>query len=72
MCETLETFLATGNAAEAARRLFIHYNTMKHRMGRIGELLGDRLDGPQARLSLAFALRARRFLEPDYSSHSVM
>lgn len=65
LCETLETYLATGNAAESARRLFIHYNTMKHRMGRITELLGDRIDRPQARLALAFALQARKFLVSD-------
>ena len=62
LCGTLDAFLATGNAAEAARGLFIHYNTMKHRMTRIEGLLGERFHGPGARLALAFALRARRFL----------
>jgi purine catabolism regulator len=62
LCGTLEMHLGTGNAAEASRRLFIHYNTMKHRLGRIEELLGPVLDDPRKRLSLAFALHARKFL----------
>lgn len=70
LCGTLDAFLATGNAAEAARGLFIHYNTMKHRMTRIEELLGERFRGPGARLALGFALRARRFLPPEHPAAS--
>lgn len=60
LCATLEMFLGTGNAADAARRLFIHYNTMKHRMARIAELSSADLRDPRARLRLAFALQARK------------
>jgi purine catabolism regulator len=60
LCATLEMFLGTGNAADAARRLFIHYNTMKHRMSRIAELSSADLRDPRARLRLAFALQARK------------
>jgi purine catabolism regulator len=59
LCQTLETFLGTGNAAAAARVLYIHYNTMKHRMARIVELLDVDLHDPRTRLSLAVALAAR-------------
>jgi PucR family transcriptional regulator, purine catabolism regulatory protein len=59
LCQTLETYLGIGNAAEAARLLYIHYNTMKHRMGRIVELLDVDLRDPRVRLSLAVALAAR-------------
>ena len=59
LCQTLETFLGISNAAAAARRLYIHYNTMKHRMGRISELLDVDLHDPRTRLSLAVALAAR-------------
>ncbi len=62
LCSTLEMYLGTGNGAEASRRLFIHYNTLKHRLGRVVELLGDVLEEPPKRLSLAFALYARKFL----------
>jgi purine catabolism regulator len=62
LCQTLETFLGTGNAAEAARALYIHYNTMKHRMARIVELLDVDLHDPRTRLSLAVALAARALI----------
>jgi len=59
LCQTLETYLGIGNAAAAARALYIHYNTMKHRMVRIVELLDVDLHDPRTRLSLAVALAAR-------------
>lgn len=62
LCATLEMFLGTGNAADAARRLFIHYNTMKHRMARIAELIAADLHDPRARLRLSFALQAKKLV----------
>ncbi|MEO6942792.1 MAG: helix-turn-helix domain-containing protein [Terrimesophilobacter sp.] len=62
LCSTLEMFLGTGNAADASRRLFIHYNTMKHRMSRISELITTDLHDPRARLRLSFALEAGKLL----------
>jgi purine catabolism regulator len=59
---TLEAYLGVGNAAEAARRLFIHYNTMKHRLSRIAELTGADLHDPRTRLTLALALEVRKLL----------
>ena len=57
---TLETFLATRNAALAARRLYLHYNTLKNRLAKIEEIIGPFLDDPDRCLSLALALRLRR------------
>ena len=57
---TLETFLATRNAALAARRLYLHYNTLKNRLAKIEEIIGPYLDDPDRCLSLALALRLRR------------
>lgn len=57
---TLETFLATRNAALTARRLFVHYNTVKGRLRMIEEVLGPVLDDPDRCLGLALALRIRR------------
>jgi purine catabolism regulator len=62
LCLTLETFLGTGNAADAARKLFIHYNTMKHRMARIIELLPGDLHDARTRLTVGFALQVRKLL----------
>lgn len=61
---TLETFLATRNAALAARRLYLHYNTLKNRLAKIEELIGPYLDDPDRCLSLALALRLRRLPTP--------
>ena len=60
LVETLETFLATRNAALSARELFLHYNTLKNRLTRIEEIIGPYLDDPGRCLSLSLALRLRR------------
>jgi purine catabolism regulator len=61
---TLETFLATRNAALAARRLYLHYNTLKNRLAKIEEIIGPYLDDPDRCLSLALALRLRGLPSP--------
>lgn len=62
---TLEAFLASRNAARAARQLFVHYNTLKNRLERIEEVLGPCLDDPERCLNLALALRLRRLRSPE-------
>ncbi len=57
---SLEAFLETRNAALAARRLFVHYNTMKNRLRTIEDLIGPFRDDPDRCLGLAIALRVRR------------
>jgi purine catabolism regulator len=57
---TLETFLASRNAALAARQLYLHYNTLKNRLAKIEEIIGPYLDEPDRCLSLSVALRLRR------------
>ena len=61
---TLDVYLATRNAALAARRLYLHYNTLKNRLARIEEILGPYLDDPDRCLSLALALRLRGLPTP--------
>ena len=46
------------NAVETARQVFVHRNTFRYQIGRIGEILGMGLDDPVVRLSLEIALRA--------------
>jgi purine catabolism regulator len=60
LCRTLEVYLETRNGALAARRLFVHYNTLKNRLRLIEEILGPLLDDPDRCLGLALALRIHR------------
>lgn len=59
--ETLAAWLEhRGEVRQIARDLHIHAQTVRYRVGRLRELLGDRLDAPDGRLELELALRARR------------
>jgi PucR C-terminal helix-turn-helix domain len=48
-----------GNAAAMARALDLHPQTVRYRLTRLRELLGDSLDDPDARFELELALRAQ-------------
>jgi DNA-binding PucR family transcriptional regulator len=50
---------ALGNAAQAARALHVHVNTVRYRMRRVSELTGIDLGDGDARLALELELRAR-------------
>jgi purine catabolism regulator len=60
LVETLEVFLATRKVAVAARRLYVHTNTMTNRLERIAEILGPFVDDTDRCLTLGLALRLRR------------
>lgn len=60
LTRTLEVYLEARNGALAARRLFVHYNTLKNRLRLIEEILGPLLDDPGRCLGLALALRIHR------------
>jgi DNA-binding PucR family transcriptional regulator len=49
-----------GNAAAMARALHLHPQTIRYRLGRLRELLGDQLEDPDARFDLELALRSAR------------
>lgn len=60
---TLRTYLACGgNAAEAARRLFVHRNTLYYRLRRLRALLHRDLDDPHERFLLELVLRCREMI----------
>jgi purine catabolism regulator len=60
LVDTLEAYVATRNAAEAARRLYVHYNTVRSRLARIEELIGPFLSDAERLTGLAVALHIHR------------
>jgi hypothetical protein len=61
MAETAHAYVRErGNAAAMARALDLHPQTVRYRLARLRELLGEQLDDPDARLELELALRAQR------------
>jgi PucR-like helix-turn-helix protein len=60
MAETALAYVREGgNAAAMARALDLHPQTVRYRVARLRELLGEQLDDPEARLELELALRAQ-------------
>jgi len=61
LMETLEQWLDhAGAVTEAARTMSLHPQSLRHRLRRLREVLGDRMDDPEARLQLHVAVKARR------------
>jgi PucR family transcriptional regulator, purine catabolism regulatory protein len=60
LVDTLEAYVATRNGAEAARRLYVHYNTVRSRLTRIEELIGPFLADTERLTGLALALHIHR------------
>jgi hypothetical protein len=59
--ETLAAWLRhQGEVRLVAHELHIHAQTVRYRVGRLRDLLGDRLDSADGRLELELALRARQ------------
>jgi hypothetical protein len=64
MAETAYAYVREGgNAAAMARALDLHPQTVRYRLTRLRELLGDQLEDPDARLELELALRYERYRE---------
>jgi hypothetical protein len=63
--ETLLAWLETGRAGapEVAALLNVHPQTVRHRLHKLEDLFGERLQDPQVRFELWMALRARRLLD---------
>jgi hypothetical protein len=58
MCETVLAYVRHGgNSVEMAGALHLHPQTVRYRIARLRELLGDELDDPDARFELQIALR---------------
>ena len=64
LIETLEVYIATRRVAVAARRLYVHTNTLTNRLERIAEIIGPFVGDPDRCLTLGLALRLRRAPRP--------
>lgn len=63
--ETLEVYIMTGRSLEkSSARLYAHKNTVKYRMAKIKEALGNPLDDPQYLCNLQLALLIRKLIGP--------
>jgi DNA-binding PucR family transcriptional regulator len=59
--ETLDAWLRhQGEVRAVAAELHLHAQTVRYRLGRLRELLGERMASPDGRLEIELALRARR------------
>ena len=59
--DTLESYLRNSGSVNAvARQMFLHRNTVRHRLRRVASLTGANLDDPDTRLGLWLAILGRR------------
>jgi DNA-binding PucR family transcriptional regulator len=71
MRETALAFVRHGgNSVAMAAELHLHPQTVRYRVARMRELLGDALDDPDARFELELALRARALSGAAYAAGS--
>jgi hypothetical protein len=60
LTSTLDAWLrGRGRTEEVARALHVHPQTVRYRLAKLRELLGDKLEDPDGRFELEVALRAR-------------
>jgi purine catabolism regulator len=70
LVETLEMWLETRNMAEAARRIYVHYNTFKNRLERIESILGPVVNNAARSLECEVALYVVRHYEGPWLDHA--
>ncbi|MBI2709702.1 MAG: PucR family transcriptional regulator ligand-binding domain-containing protein [Actinobacteria bacterium] len=67
LVDTLAMWLETRNMAEAARRMHVHYNTLKNRLERVEAILGPVLDDPARALECEVAIHVARHYDVPWS-----
>ena len=64
LVKTLRVYLEhSQNLAQTAKAMHVHYNTLRYRLERIREVLGDILDNQQQRLTIEIALQFYRVMD---------
>jgi hypothetical protein len=65
LADTLLAWLRLNmNANEVAARLYVHPQTVRHRLRQLDRLFGDQIRNPELRFELEIALRAEQALRP--------
>lgn len=67
LVDTLAMWLETRNVAEAARRMYVHYNTLKNRLERVEAILGPVLDDSARALECEVAIHVARHYDVAWS-----
>lgn len=70
LIDTLAVWLETRNMAEAARRMGVHYNTLKNRLDRIEAILGPVVDDPAHALQCEVAIHVARHYDGPWRDPS--
>ncbi|MEU4290968.1 helix-turn-helix domain-containing protein [Kribbella sp. NPDC026596] len=69
LCDTVSAYLDSGGSIEAtARAMFIHANTVRYRLKRVGDLTGYNPLNPRDAFTLRVALTLGRLLNPEPGS----
>ncbi len=71
LVETLAVWLETRNMAEAARRMYVHYNTLKNRLDRIEAALGPVLTDPVRSLECEVAIYIDRHYDVPWDEDAM-
>ncbi|WP_344112687.1 helix-turn-helix domain-containing protein [Kribbella alba] len=70
LLDTVSTYLDSGGSIEAtARAMFIHPNTVRYRLKRVGEITGYSPANPRDSFTLRVALTLGRLLNPEPGSY---
>ncbi len=69
LAKTVKVYLEhSQNSTKAAKELYVHYNTLRYRLGRAKEILGEVFDNPQKRLTIEVALQLYPLVARSYSN----
>lgn len=69
LVDTLAVWLETRNMAEAARRMFVHHNTLKNRLDRVEAIIGPIIDDAARALECEVAIYVSRHYDVRWETH---